>query len=146
MSNQPYEVTIHTLNGLLSDINGALGDERPDNWTRDGILNRIEELKKGTKKTGAMQQHIQQFIDSSEVHPFVYKGKEYNVKYIENAHIIVKANRNVYEAELMNHDMCQVIGHTADGELLVRRLTDKHIGMVSKEFVSYPTWGTYPFK
>ncbi|WP_180953866.1 hypothetical protein [Bacillus sp. M6-12] len=55
-------------------------------------------------------------------------------------------NRNDYEAELMNDDMCEVIAHIEEGKLLVQRLHDKHIAIVSKDFVSYPTWGDYPFK
>jgi hypothetical protein len=37
--------TFRQLNKLLEDINAELGSDRPSNWTRDGIINKIKELK-----------------------------------------------------------------------------------------------------
>lgn len=38
------KVLAESLHGLIVDINKALGSDEPENWTRDGILNRIQEL------------------------------------------------------------------------------------------------------
>lgn len=44
--NEEYKVVAESLHQLLVDINKQLGSESPEDWTRDGIMNKIIELQK----------------------------------------------------------------------------------------------------
>ncbi len=64
-------------------------------------------------------------------------------KYLANLHIIVKIHINVLDAGFLNGDICRVLGETPGEKLLVKRLEDKKIGIVSKDQVSIPKWAPY---
>lgn len=75
----------------------------------------------------------------------IINGEKIVGKHLKHLHLIVKVNINTYDAELSNQDICEVLGETLEGKLVIQRLYDKHIGIINKERVSIPDWQPYSY-
>lgn len=146
------ETVTETLHQLICDINEALGSDRPDNWTRDGILNQIKELQEAkesvlqTNNNECMVQRINEQIQRISILADLHINKEpTRAKWLDTFHIIVKTNRNLYDIGFFKDNICKVIAETEEKKLVVKRMEDNIYAVVDKKDVSYPTWGGYPF-
>ncbi len=90
-----------------------------------------------------MNERIKARIRGIPYSAYPLNGESYQAKIIDGIDLIVKVNINIYDAELMNRDICRVVAHVDDGRLIVKRLEDGHVGIVGKDQVSYSDWVEY---
>jgi len=105
--------------------------------------NNNNELK--IRASNRMKEVIRKHINDQPICPTIaiINGERIQGKYLENIDLIVRINTNIHQYGLCNRDICRVVGEVIDGNIVVKRLEDNHVGIVEKRQVDLPMWLEY---
>lgn len=97
--------------------------------------------------TKTMDNKIKEFIENEAKMGVItiINGEKIFGKILNNLHLIVKVNVNLYHEEYFNGDICEVLGETLDGRLILKRIEDNKENIISKNQVSSAEWISYKF-
>ena len=98
--------------------------------------------KRKTNATNRIKETIKKYIAKQPICPTIaiINGERIEGKYLENIDLIVRINRNNFDAGLWNRDICRVVGETNDGKIVVKQLETGAMCIVDKSQVDLPMW------
>jgi len=108
-------------------------------------INTDNNNKLKTRASNRMKELIKTHIDKQPIYPTIaiINGERIQGKYLKNIDLIVRINVNIYQYGLFNRDICRVVGEAIDGNIVVEKLEDSHVGIVEKRQVDLPMWLEY---
>ena len=97
--------------------------------------------------TNVMDNRIKDYIENkAQIDTITILNNKYITgKILYGLHLIVSVRRNLYEEGFMNGDVCQVLGETLEGQLVLKRLEDSKEGIINKNDVKSAEWVSYKF-